>query len=130
MRRQKAIPILLLLAALSGSLVSQAAPGDALLEWADKYGPMSYPIALVNERAGEAKLSVQRSGEMTSTVSVDYATSDGTATAGLDYIAQSGRLTFAPFETNKTVTIPILADPLVEGSETVYVLLSNPSSGA
>ena len=43
-----------------------------------------------------------------STVSVDYATSDGTATAGEDYTATSGTLTFAAGETAKTVSVPVL----------------------
>ena len=54
-----------------------------------------------------------------STVTVDYATSDGTgespATAGEDYEATSGTLTFAPGETAKTVSVPILDDPYDEG---------------
>ena len=56
------------------------------------------------------------------TVSVDYATADGTATAGADYTAASGSLTFAPGETAKTVAVAILD----EGKEKFYLRLSNP----
>ena len=59
------------------------------------------------------------------TVTVDYATSDGTATAGSDYTATSGTLTFAAGETAKTVAVPVLDDDHDEGSETLT--LSNPS---
>ena len=60
-----------------------------------------------------------------SAVSVDYATSDGTATAGADYTAASGTLTFAAGETSKTVSVPVLNDAHDEGSETLTLTLSN-----
>ena len=59
-------------------------------------------------------------------VSVDYATADGTATAGADYTAASGTLTFAPGETAKTVPVAILDDAIDEGKETFKLKLSNP----
>ena len=64
-------------------------------------------------------------GWATSTVA--YATSDGTATAGSDYTAASGRLTFAPGESTKTVSVAVLDDVHDEGEETVTLTLSNPS---
>ena len=60
-------------------------------------------------------------------VTVDYATSDGTATAGSDYTASRGTLTFAPGETTKTVPIPVLDDAIDEGEETMRLTLSSPS---
>ena len=60
-----------------------------------------------------------------SAVTVDYATSDGTATAGTDYTATSGTLTFAAGETAKTVTVPVLDDAHDEGEETLTLTLSN-----
>ena len=62
-------------------------------------------------------------------VTVEYATSDGTATAGADYTAKSGTLTFARGETVKTVSVAILDDSHDEGSETFTLTLSN-ASGA
>ena len=58
-------------------------------------------------------------------VTVDYATADGTATAGADYTATSGTLTFAAGETAKTVSVPVLDDAIDEGSETFTLTLSN-----
>ena len=60
------------------------------------------------------------------TVTVDYATADGTATAGEDYTAASGTLTFAPGETVKTVSVAVLDDLYNEGEETLTLRLSNP----
>ena len=60
-------------------------------------------------------------------VTVDYATRDGTATAGMDYTAVSDTLTFIPGETVKTVEVPVLLDDHDEGVETVWLVLSNPS---
>ena len=59
-------------------------------------------------------------------VSVDYATADETATAGADYTATSGTLTFAAGETAKTVKVPVLDDAVDEGKEVMRLLLSNP----
>ena len=57
-------------------------------------------------------------------VSVDWATSDGTAKAGTDYTAASGTLVFAPGETSKTVRVAVLADEEAEGAETMVLTLS------
>ena len=61
------------------------------------------------------------------TVTVGYATADSTATAGADYTATSGTLTFAAGETSRTVNVAVLDDAHDEGEETMKLLLSNPS---
>ena len=61
------------------------------------------------------------------TVSVDYATADGTATAGEDCTAVSGTLTFAAGETEKTLQVLILDDDIDEGNEKFEIRLSNES---
>ena len=63
------------------------------------------------------------------TVTVDYATADGTATAGADYTATSGTLRFAAGETSTTVSVTVLDDAHDDGGETVTLTLSNPSGG-
>lgn len=57
------------------------------------------------------------------TVSVNYATADGTATAGSDYQSVSGRLSFAPGETSKTIAVPVYGDRLAEANESFVVTL-------
>ena len=63
------------------------------------------------------------------TVSVDYATADGSAMAGADYTAKSGTLTFSAGERSKTVRVDILDDTHDEGAETFSLTLSNASGG-
>ena len=64
------------------------------------------------------------------TVTVDYATSDGTATAGADYTATSSTLSFAAGETQKTITVAVLDDAHDEGTETLTLTLSNARGAA
>ena len=64
------------------------------------------------------------------TVTVDYATSDGTATAGADYTATSDTLSFAAGETAKTVSVAVLDDAHDEGTETLTLTLSNARGAA
>jgi hypothetical protein len=60
-------------------------------------------------------------------VTIDYATADGTATAGQDYAAASGTLTFAPGETTKTIVVTVTGDTAFEADETFTVTLTNPT---
>jgi hypothetical protein len=71
---------------------------------------------VVNVRLSEVNKS--------SSVTVAFATRDGTATAPADYTATSGTLTFAPGQTIKQITIPIAGDLVGEGTETFAVDLS------
>ena len=63
------------------------------------------------------------------TVSVDYATSDGSAQAGVDYTAASDTLTFGSGESSKTIEVAVLDDAHDEGEETLSLTLSNVSAG-
>ena len=81
------------------------------------------------DEGGTLSFSVTLDAAATGDVTVDYATADGTATAGADYTATSGTLTFAAGETAKTVEVAALADADAEGDETLTIALSN-ASGA
>lgn len=74
-----------------------------------------------------AEFTVSLSTASTQTVTVDYATGDGTATAsGGDYVPTSGTLIFAPGTTEQTVSVAVAGDTMYEGDETFVVALSNP----
>ena len=68
------------------------------------------------------------SGESSQTITVDYATSDDTATAGADYTATNNTLTFDPGDVSKTFPVGILADTTDEYDETFTVTLTSPTN--
>jgi len=80
----------------------------------------------VNEVAGILTVTVLRTGQNRSNVSVAYATINVTATAPADFIAQNQTLIFAPGENLKTFQVPIVSDQVAEGPETFNLLLSIP----
>lgn len=61
-------------------------------------------------------------------VQVDFATVDGTARAGADYVGTAGTLTFASLQTTQTVIVPVLGDTLPEPSEVFFLRLTNPTN--
>jgi hypothetical protein len=69
---------------------------------------------------------VALSAATTNTVTVQYATANGSATAGSDYASVSSTLTFAPGETQKTVSVMVYGDTAVEANETFVITLANP----
>jgi Calx-beta domain len=94
-------------------------------------GPsLSISDATVTEGSGgpaTATFTVSLAPTSTSAVTVNYATADGTATAGSDYVASSGTVSFAPGETTKTIAVAILGDSVPEPDETFFVNLSSPA---
>lgn len=75
---------------------------------------------------GMADFAVTLSGASGQTVTVNYATADGTANAGSDYVASNGTVTFSPGEITKQVSIIINGDQTFEPNETFFVNLSGP----
>ncbi len=95
-------------------------------------GPVAVSVADARAEEGtDATLdfAVTLSRAASGTVAVAYATADGTATAGADYTARKGQLTFDPGETATTVRVPVLDDAHDEGEETLTLRLSA-ASGA
>jgi uncharacterized repeat protein (TIGR01451 family) len=84
----------------------------------------------VSEGAGSVTITVNRTGGTDCSVTVDFATSNGTASAGLDYSATSGTLTFGPGVTSQTFVVPITDDIFDETDETFTVTISNAGGGA
>jgi uncharacterized repeat protein (TIGR01451 family)/uncharacterized delta-60 repeat protein len=112
------------------------ARGQALLTITDNdfnFGEFNFATTnfVVNENAGSAVITVTRTGGSVGAVSINYATTGGgTATAGSDYTPVSNTLTFAPGQTVRTFTVPIVNDTAVEFDETVNLVLFNPTGGA
>ena len=91
-------------------------------------GPLALSVADVRVVEGaQAVLAfpVTLNRAASGTVTADYATADGTATAGADYTAVSGTLTFQAGETEKTVAVTVLDDAHDDGEETLTLELSN-----
>ena len=87
------------------------------------FSPANIPVT---EACTAVTINVNRSGDTSTAATVDYATSDGTASERSDYITARGTLTFAPGDTSKTFTVLINDDSFVEGSENFSINLSNP----
>ena len=118
---------------LSGASGASIADGQAVGTIVnDDQGPalprLSVGDAAVTEgAAGTTNLNFQvtLSAAASAPVTVNWATANGTATAGSDYTAASGTLTFAAGETSKTVTVAVRGDTAVEANETLSLTLSN-----
>jgi VCBS repeat-containing protein len=91
------------------------------------FSSATYTIA---EDGGSALITVNRVGTNTSAVSVDYATSDMTATERKDYATALGTLNFAAGEISKTFKVLVNRDAFTEGSEFLGLTLSNVTGGA
>ncbi len=78
-----------------------------------------------NSGTKQATLNVKLSAVSTKTVTVAFATQNGTAVAGADYTSKSGTLTFAPGVTTLPISVTIFGDAVVEQDETFLVRLSN-----
>jgi len=87
---------------------------------------------VVNENDASLEVKVRRSGDLSEQASVDYATTDGSALAGEDFDAVSGRLTFPVGENTQTlsVNLTILDDAVFEEDEIFNFTLANPTNQA
>lgn len=78
----------------------------------------------VGEAAGVTTVNVRRTGGLAVAATIRFATSNLTATAASDYLAKTGVLTFRPGETNKTITLQILNDSILDPGESFQVWLT------
>ncbi|SIR89146.1 type I secretion C-terminal target domain (VC_A0849 subclass) [Sphaerotilus natans] len=113
--------------AVAGDVSPVPASGTATIV-DDEAAPVIQPLPdqTVNEGAGTVTFTITLSGPSEQTISVDYRTVPGTALAGQDYSPITGTLTFAPGETSRTITVPVIDDTVFEGAETFTLELSNP----
>ena len=120
-----AFPLLALALVLAGC--SAAAPSAA----ATAEPELSIAAAHVTEGdsgTANALFRVSLSPEGSDTVTVSYATADGTATAGTDYRAATGTLTFRAGQTEQRITVRVLGDLLAEADERFTVTLRDPAN--
>jgi glucose/arabinose dehydrogenase len=119
------------LAWASPSQVKQIIPQSQLFNTASNPGILSLGDTQisVNENGTTANITVVRTGGSDGVATLDYTTLDGSASAGSDYVAQSGTLTFADGVTSQVISIPILEDTLVEGNE-VFSVAADRATGA
>ena len=103
----------------SSRLLRATIPGQPAFSVSDTRGEEAQGVTLA--------FTVSLSRAANAPVTVDYATADGSATAGLDYTETSGTLTFATGVTEQTVFVPLLDDAHDEGEETLTLVLSNAS---
>jgi hypothetical protein len=75
-----------------------------------------------------ARFAVRLSAPSASTVTVAFATANGTATAGSDYVNRAGTLTLTPGTTLRFVDVTVNGDRTVEPSQTFFVSLSIPAN--
>ena len=95
-------------------------------------GPVGISVADVEVEEGAGVVlgfTVALSRAASSSLTVDYATSDGTATAGADYTSASGTLTIGAGSSSAGIDVAVIDDEHNEGSETFTLTLSNASSG-
>ncbi len=85
-------------------------------------------IAEGNKGNKNARFTVSLDNPSTETVTVNYATTNGTAKVGEDYRRTQGKLSFKPGETRKTINVPVFGDTKVEPDQTFKVILSQPKN--
>jgi len=98
--------------------------------WQVQFSASNYTTMEGDSGSHAVTITVQRVGGTTGTASVHWATSDGTATAGSDYVAASGDLNWTPGDgTDKTFTVTVNGDTVYDASETVNLTLSGATGG-
>ena len=117
--------------ARNGATIRNERGYDAELDHVGVLWYSSLPLRVRDAAAregGTLKFAMELAQAAKAAVTVDYETADGTATAGEDYEAKRGTVTFAPGHTRKTVAVPVLRDEEAEDAETVVLRLSNARS--
>ena len=121
---------------LSGLIIAACSSSEDLASVEDHAGPAAVNAGVydstVVEGADTLEFIVSLVSASTATVSIDYATVDGTAVAGSDYAATSGTLQFTPGEIRKSITVTVLNNPAISTgtSKNMQLVLNNPRNAA
>jgi Tol biopolymer transport system component len=107
---------------------------NSVLDWFPDWQPVALPgtsvqFSAANYNIGEGgvavTVTVNRTGDTSGASSVDFLTSDGSATQAQDYVVASGTLSFAASETSKTFSVLIVDDAFVEANQTLNLTLAD-----
>jgi uncharacterized delta-60 repeat protein/uncharacterized repeat protein (TIGR01451 family) len=121
-----------LLNATNTLLSTPTAATLTIIETSTATGTLAFsaPSYAFNETGTNAYLTVLRTNGVTGVVTVNYSTQDGTALAGVNYVATNGTLVFASGETSKTIVVHLIDVTNVTGNTVFSVVLANPTGGA
>jgi hypothetical protein len=116
------------------ALIADDTPGGVNVGQTFGAGAPQLSVSDITFAEGDAgskvvQFTITRSGGAAA-LTVDYATADGTASAGTDYVAAAGTLTFAEGETTAQVAVTVLGDTIPEADETFFLDLANATGGA
>jgi hypothetical protein len=111
--------------------VTIGSPSNAVLTILAQRGVVAFSQSAysVDEAATDMIITLVRTGSTSTTGTIDYAATGGTASNGVDYTATTGTVTFLSGDVSNTFSVTILGDPQVDPDETVYLALSNPTGG-
>ena len=104
---------------LANTNLSMVTNGDVVTTYAN-YG-------VLKSSGTNLLITVLRSNVNTGTVGVDYATADGAAIAGADYVASSGSLIFTNGQVSQTLALTIITNRFIQGDRTFTLSLTNPT---
>lgn len=121
--------LLELVNALPGVTLGNVRAAEAKIWDNDQGFEFVQPVVTVSEREPAVSLTVRRGTDPGGTLTVDYATTEGTAKPGQDYVSASGTLTFLPDELEKQIAITLLDDQIAEQEEAFRIALRNPGTG-
>ena len=120
----------ILIGNLVGSTQPRSGPSYVIFGQGPTITLSSASVVEGNSGATALQFAVSLSHAISQPITVDFTTADGTALAGSDFTAPgaNAQITFAPGQTNTTITIDLIGDTAIEPSETFSVVLSRPSN--
>ncbi len=121
--------VLLVLTNLAGAQPGRQSTATLVIQDDEAAVAFELPAVEVGEDATPLQLVVRRSGPLGAAAQVDWRTLDDTALAGADFEAGSGRLEFTPDQATALLSIPLVNDTFIEGTERFRVVLETAGDG-